>query len=372
MKKYFRKQRTVATLMGVIICLFIVLFSGCLKKDNETSMVVTGNASQPRLPVIPYSYFNGDNDMATLGRVLFYDRNVSLNNAISCGSCHIQSHGFADKTQFSQGLNNGYTARNTLSLVSTPNHNHFWDGRAGDYDTAVFMPVMNHVEMDMFNLNILPDKLSKLPYYSALFQSAFGTSEINVYRIRQALSSFVSNLNSFNNKFDQNNLNDFEKLGWQIFTGKGRCYNCHNGQNLNGYSTDYENIGLDVNYTDFGRGKITHNSNDNGKFNVPSLRNVAVSGPYMHDGRYKTLREVIDHYSEGIQNSTNLSWVFRDLPNSTLDSLGSFPVSSSSCLSSFPVVKLSLTETEKKNLEAFLNSLTDESFITDPKFSNPF
>jgi cytochrome c peroxidase len=203
----------------------------------------------------------------------------------------------------------------------------------------------------------------------------------------------VGSISSWNSKFDHGNENftAMELQGRNIFQGKGRCYNCHNGSDLNGYSTDYENIGLEVNYADKGRGKITQNANDDGKFIVPSLRNIELSAPYMHDGRFKTLREVIDHYSEGIQDSKNLSYTFRDLsglPNSTIvrpnnppntfvpDNLNSLPNNQnpivSDNLNSFPVSKLNLTEDEKKALEAFLKTLTDVSFIADPKFSNPF
>ena len=380
-------HRKIVALMSITICLVIVLFSACMKKDNE--LVVNGPSATPNLPAQSYNYANGDNNMATLGRVLFYDKNLSLNNAISCGSCHIQAHAFADNHQFSRGLNNVYSGRNASSIISTPNHSHFWDGRAADFDTAVFMPVSNHAEMDMFNLNILPQKLAGLSYYPTLFNNAFGTSVITVSNIRTALAAFVRNLYSFNSKFDNNRdslggisngLNAFELNGWQIFNGKGRCINCHNGNNLNGgdqsiyfnQQSTFENIGLEVNYTDNGRGKITSNTADNGKFNIPTLRNIALTAPYMHDGRYATLREVIDHYSEGIQDNPNLSFHFRDFPGNSTISNGFNFITPPSNFASYPVVRLNLTEQEKKDLEAFLNALTDVNFIADPKYSNPF
>jgi cytochrome c peroxidase len=374
MKIKFSNQKKIVAQLSSGICFLIVLFSGCLKKDDPLASVIMGTSPTPKLPANTYSYEFGENAKATLGRVLFYDKNLSLNNAISCGSCHIQSRGFADKTQFSQGLNNGYTARNTSSLVSSNFHSHFWDGRADNYEIAVFMPVMNHVEMNMFNLNILPEKLSHLPYYSALFQSAFGSPEITVDGIRQSIAWFVSSLTSHNSKYDRGNLNAFEQNGQQIFHGKAKCYSCHNGQDLNGYGSDYEDIGLEVNYADKGRGKITNNTQDDGKFNVPTLRNIGLTAPYMHDGRYKTLRDVIDHYSDGIQDSPNLSWVFRNIPSGFFDSGGASSqfVDVQGSFPAFPVLSINLTETEKRDLEAFLNTLTDEQFVTDPRYSNPF
>ena len=145
------------------------------------------------------------------------------------------------------------------------------------------------------------------------------------------------------------------------------------------------NIGLEVNYADRGRGRITQNTNDDGKFAVPTLRNIELTAPYMHDGRYKTLREVINHYNEGIQDSRNLSWALRDVPFIREDiqfiddslivflgSNGNQQIFNTMNLSSFPIANLGLTEHEKDALEAFLRTLTDVDFIADPKYSNPF
>ncbi len=394
MKKLISNQKKIVTLMSISICSFIIFFSSCMKKESE--MVVKGDSGTPTLPAMPYNYGSGQNNLATLGRVLFYDKNLSLNNAIACGSCHNQANSFADNHQFSRGLNNTYSTRNASAIVSSPFHSHFWDGRAANYDIAVFMPVMNHGEMDMFSLDILPAKLSAISYYSTLFNNAYGTSEITIARIRGALSEFVNDLSSTNSRFDRastantgqfngNGLTAFEIAGWQLFNGKGKCINCHNGPNFNGgnqniyentLTSTFENIGLEVNYSDIGRGKITQNTADNGKFNIPTLLNIAVTAPYMHDGRYATLRQVIDHYSEGIQDSPNLSFHFRDIPSNlftnSIDSFGFSQVLPPANFASFPVKPLSLTEQEKNNLEAFLNTLTDVNFLADPKFSNPF
>ena len=382
MKKIFLNKSNFLIGFCFAICVIIAITTACRKQED--TLVVNGPAPTPRLPIQVYSYYDfssfGSSNTVTLGRVLFYDKNLSLNNAISCGSCHVQQHAFADNHQFSMGLNNGFTSRNASAIFSSPGHNKFWDGRADDYSTAVFMPVQNHLEMNIFSLNILPTKLAQLSYYPDLFEAAYGTSEINVARIRGALASFLGAMHSSNSKFDNASnsnqpLTAIEEKGLEIFNGKGKCYNCHSGDDFNNYTTSYENIGLETNYSDNGRGKITNDPGDNGKFIVPTLRNIALTAPYMHDGRYKTLREVIDHYSEGIQNHPNLSPIFRDISNAELTNVpDTFTTENSvtAFLSGYPVLNLNLSEDEKKALEAFLNTLTDVSFITDPKFSDPF
>ncbi|MGZ3864944.1 MAG: cytochrome-c peroxidase [Bacteroidia bacterium] len=364
------------------------LFTACKKEKSITSHNTA--APQPDLSKLNYDYGTStSNTIISLGRVLFYDNNLSLNNTISCGSCHVQKYAFSDNHQFSMGLNTELGGRNAATILNTFN-NRFWDGRAENYDTAVFMPVQNHVEMGIFSLNILPRKLSQLSYYPDLFTNAFGSSEITIPRIREALSGFLSSITSFNSKYDnaypgnpnlpnpsgpQIPLTVIEQEGFNLFTGKAMCSNCHSSSDFSGWRGGYENIGLDMVYSDLGRGAITKNTFDNGKFIIPSLRNIGVSAPYMHDGRFKTLREVIDHYSDRIQNNPNLSWVFRNLPSSAavIDSLilasgGNLNIA----LNSSPVKGINLTESEKKALEAFLHTLTDYSFLTDPKYSNPF
>ena len=166
------------------------------------------------------------------------------------------------------------------------------------------------------------------------------------------IAAFIYNLSSYKSKYDVNGLNGVELDGKALFFGKAKCGQCHSSSNFNGYNTAYENIGLDMVYTDNGRERVTHNTNDIGKFNVPTLRNIALTAPYMHDGRYQTLGEVIDHYNTGIQNNINLSLTLRD--------------------STGTPVQLGLTDQEKSELEHFLRALTDADFVATPKFSDPF
>jgi cytochrome c peroxidase len=337
----------------------------------------------PILPDTPYDYGFGNDHMATLGRVLFYDPALSLNNTVSCGSCHKQSLGFADNKQFSVGLEGKLTGRNTSSILNTSN-SRFWDGRAANFEEAVLQPVQNHTEMKIYDLSILPGKLSQKTYYPGLFKSAFGDDAITSDRIAKALADFLENFVSADSKYDQfMKMNGKpvvfsgpEKMGFDLFFGKAMCGNCHGSGGLSGWSGDLHNIGLDMNYSDAGKQKVTGDPADEGKFIVPSLKNIALTAPYMHDGRFKTLREVIDHYSDNIKPHKNLSWMFRDI-SPLIDPLTgelkdpNFDIEKFD-FSTLPMVMPELTEGEKKDLEAFLRTLTDPVMITDPKLSNPF
>jgi cytochrome c peroxidase len=289
------------------------------------------------------------NEGATLGRVLFYDENLSRNNRISCGSCHLQSKGFSDPDQFSTGHEFGMTTRNSMALSNVSLlRSYFWDSRASDLEKQVLMPVENHVEMGIEYLDKLPKKLAAVDYYAPLFEAAFGDPSITEERIRFAMAQFLRTMVSGQSKYDEGttmnfeNFTPLEKMGLELFTrwdSKAKCGSCHSGE-LFSASWGLHDIGLDANPTDNG-----------GKFKAPSLRNIAVTAPYMHDGRFKTLEEVVDHYDHGIQMSPNLSWHLRN--------------------NNGPI-RLNLNDLEKKALVAFLETLTDEQFLKDPKFSDPF
>ncbi|MCF8246186.1 MAG: cytochrome-c peroxidase [Saprospiraceae bacterium] len=351
----------------------LAFFAVACQKDSNSSLptpkLVQGQYDYLDLN-LPFSHFSEDqlssafpnyknvenpltNEGATLGRVLFYDGHLSINNLISCGSCHLQSKGFADPVPFSTGFKLGKTTRNSMSIANMSlQRNYFWDRRASKLEEQVMMPVQNHIEMGIEKLGVLPIKLAEVPYYPALFEAAFGDSEITEERISFALAQYLRSMVSGNSRFDEGAANEFsnftelEKIGMELFTGwdsRAGCANCHGGLLFDGWSS--ENIGLDAVYTDQGQG--------DGRFKVPSLRNVAVSAPYMHDGRFNTLEEVIDHYDNGVKMNPGLSW-------SLIDSTGQ------------GAKRLGLTSIEKKALVAFLKTLTDEQYLKDPKFSDPF
>ncbi len=309
------------------------------------------------------------NKSVQLGRILFYDKKLSINNTISCASCHKQSLAFADNVNFSTGFGNLLTTRNSMSILNPVNNNNmFWDSRASSPLELSLMPVFNHIEMGMENDQMLVTKLSKTSYYPDLFEDAFGDRTITREKISKAVTQFLNCLFSKESKFDQGLQNNFanftplELYGKQLFfSDQLKCSECHSGTNFSapdapgspyGGSTfgndasnprGTANIGLDVSYKDNGRG--------NGKFKIPSLRNIELTGPYMHDGRFTTLEQVINHYSEGIQNHPSLDEKFRD---------------------GMKAKKLNLSENDKVALIAFLKTLTDKNLITNPKFSDPF
>jgi cytochrome c peroxidase len=306
------------------------------------------------------------NHGATLGRVLFYDTKLSANDTKSCASCHDQSKGFADARALSKGFEGDDTHRNSLALGNVrfyyQDRGFFWDERASSVEEQVRQTVSNHVEMGM-DLDILPSKFENIDYYEVLFAKAFGTKEITTDRIASALSQFVRSVISGNSTFDQAMVKEqrtwdtegtFSTFTAQENLGKSlyfeNCQSCHGNIIFLGRSN--ANNGLDLVYEDKGIGALTGQATKNGVFKVPFLRNIELTGPYMHDGRFETLEEVIDHYSEGIKAHENLSPLLKEVDGSPK--------------------RMNFTQEEKEALIAFLHTLTDESFTTDEKFADPF
>jgi cytochrome c peroxidase len=381
MKHIKHPLRFLTAIASCTIALSILIAPSCRKSIDD--QVEVRSEIAPKLPAQPFSYEGSqlnNNDLVTLGRVLFYERNLSLNSSTSCGSCHQQKFGFADNKQFSPGLYNLNGARNTSSLIQNSTsfapfseRPLFWDGRAETTIGAVFMPITNSREMHMYNVEELPNRLSKLSYYPQLFTNAFGTPEITVTRIREAVAAFLGAMVTLDNRTrNSGSLTAFENEGAILFTGKARCYTCHNGNEFNGYDVSYENIGLNVSYSDLGRYGITGLAKDRGRFKVPSLINIAQSAPYMHDGRFATLRQVIDHYDHGIQNSVNLSPWLRDIDFAVFFQQNPNVDINTYDFSAYAPIQLNLTEREKDRLESYLNAMSDQVLLNHPKFSDPF
>jgi cytochrome c peroxidase len=348
------------------VFLTVLVFSFC-KKEPAVELPASDSAEVPLLPESVHDYPSSNNDhLATLGRVLFYDKELSLNKNISCGSCHKQEKAFTDNLQFSPGTDNRKTTRNTPSIFPK-NGRLFWDGRSGSLVDLALMPVRNEVEMNIQNIPHLVQRISNLDYYTYLFKRAFPNHRhIDSNMIKNALAEFLRNFNFSNNKFHRSErgeaqLSDSEQRGKSLFFGKARCSQCHHilpegfGQQNSGYgNTDHSrNIGLDEIPSDAGVGDITGNQHDRGAFMMPVLLNVEFTAPYMHDGRFKTLEEVIEHYNSGIKNSPALDPILKS-------GNGSQPL------------KLNLQDSEKKALLDFLKTLSDHSVFNDPKFSDPF
>jgi cytochrome c peroxidase len=352
------------TAIALLVALAVALHA-CRKTEKPTiTSTISGQTVTLDLPPSVAPYFPGNdnfNRVATLGRVLFYDSHLSANNAVSCASCHKQAFGFADNTAFSFGFENGATKRNTPGITQMkPFGPFFWDGREQDLKNLIMLPVTNHVEMGIEDASVLPGKLAALPYYHNLFGKAFGDSSITVDRISEAVSLFLQAIGTGSqSRFEmfssgaQSALNSQEAYGMTLFDNTYNCRSCHGG-GPSGYSgnDEFRDIGLDSRPQDGGQGAITGNASDIGKFKVPNLRNVALTAPYMHDGRFTTLEQVVAHYSDSIKSSANLAPELRD----QYGNAKSFNISDS----------------DKAAIVAFLKTLTDYKTTTDDKFSSPF
>lgn len=308
---------------------------------------------------------------ATLGRVLFYDKNLSVNNTIACASCHKQADAFADVSVKSTGFSGGFTNRNSMSLIDAvyyPNGRFFWDQRAATLEDQVVTPIQDLVEMGM-TLPGLVSKLRGLAYYPVLFQKAFGDTSISSTRIAAALAQFVRSIVSYKSKYDAGrstfpaapppppdapfpNFTVQENRGKELFftPNLGGCAGCHGSETFT--APLEKNNGLDAATVDRGFGAVTNNTNLDATFKVTTLRNVELTAPYMHDGRFTTLEQVIEHYSSGVQAHPNLSQQLK-LPNGAPRNLN-------------------LSAADKAALVAFLKTLTDNTVATESKYSNPF
>jgi len=315
-------------------------------------------------------------ERVALGKALLSETALSHDRTVSCASCHVSQSAFTDPRRYSLGVRGQTGRRHAMPLLNLAwKSSFFWDGRAPSLRAQALMPIQDHTEMDESLTNVV----AKLQFctsqrekaracnteignpksaidYPALFAAAFGSSEITPEKIGLALEQFVLTLTSFDSRFDRAmrgkaRLTADEQRGFELFmteyeprTGQlgADCFHCHGGANFSTHS--FANNGLDVEFKDPGRYEVTKKEADRGKFAVPSLRNVAVTGPYMHDGRFQTLEEVVEHYSSGVKRTATLD------PN----------------LAKHPAGGLNLSAADKAALVAFLKSLTDERYLNSP------
>ncbi|WP_170356492.1 cytochrome-c peroxidase [Ruegeria lacuscaerulensis] len=310
-----------------------------------------------------------------LGRNLFYDPILSGDNTMSCATCHEQARGFTDGRARSVGHNGEELDFNAMALGNLlwGPQLFLWDGRSPSLEHQALQPLLNPIEMNQ-PLDALLDELSASAHYQEMFDAAYG--EISEQAVSKALATFVRLLISADSKYDRYlrgeiKLNDQEEHGRKLFMAHpdvktslrgGNCIDCHSQFVTAGFAEGFDgfsNNGLDPD-TDLkpGLSATTDYDGDHGKFKVPSLRNIAVTGPYMHDGRFETLREVLNHYNEGIVLSSTLSPLILEADNEVADPT--------------QALGLQLTEVEIDAIIAFLHTLTDEAFLSNPKFSNPF
>jgi cytochrome c peroxidase len=312
-----------------------------------------------------------------LGRMLFYEKKLSGNNSQSCGSCHQQKFAFTDANRrFSVGIAGQAGPRNTMSLANLLWVNRFfWDGRSGSLEAQALEPIQDPVEMHQ-SLDQAVAKLQATAEYPPRFKLVFGSERITAENLAKALAQFERTLISASSRYDRyaqgdrRALSSLEVEGMNLFfthpdplTGLrgGNCGDCHlqvtTAGDPNGWR-GFHNNGLDPDGSlAEGLQKVTSQAFDRGKFRAPTLRNIALTAPYMHDGRLGSLAEVLDHYDEHIRDS-------RTLDPLILEASNELPVASPP--------KLRLTPREKQAILAFLQTLTDSAFIANPRFANPF
>jgi cytochrome c peroxidase len=283
-----------------------------------------------------------------LGRKLFYDPILSKDNTISCGSCHQQFAGFAHAAHnVSHGIYDRLGTRNSPGLFNLNwNTSFMWDGGVNHIEVMPLAPIQNPVEMDETVSSII-SKLSAEEKYKALFSKAFGNEEINSQKMLRALAQFMGMLVSNNSEYDQYKKGSIvwdtassKYKGYKIFQQK--CNSCHTEPLFTDYSFRNNGLAINLSYKDSGRFMITQESDDLYKFKVPSLRNIGMTGPYSHDGRFELLTEMLDHYSNGIVQSPTLDPALQN--------------------------GFTLSTIEKANLFEFLKTLNDNTFKTDPRF----
>lgn len=325
---------------------------------------------------------SSDARKALLGRVLFYDTQLSATGETSCATCHKQEVAFSDDVDFSDGINGAVTKRNSIALGSVPTFapvisgygssgdeqtaridgdvKFFWDERASTIKEQSEATIQDELEMGK-DIHQLSSELKEQEMYKILSMKAFGTTDLSVDRITLALEKFTSSIVSMNTRFDQlrdqqlfnasvpGGFTEAELEGAELF--RINCSSCH-GDEMGKPRINIASNGLDEVYPDKGVGERTGRSWENGVFKVPFLRNVALTGPYMHDGRFATLREVVDHYSEGIQDHINLHPNLKGNDNRPR--------------------QMNFTETQKQALIDFLEMTTDETMLVDARFSDPF
>ena len=276
------------------------------------------------------------NHKATLGRVLFYDKKLSINESVSCASCHKQALAFADDVAFSEGFDGEVTTRNSLPLgitigfataygsTKSAKSLFSWDESNDAVSSQTEAAILSAIEMGL-DMETLVDRMEKDDIYPILFRKGYGDGEIRENQVLDAIERFVNSIKSSDSKFDRvikwndgnvfrhfNGFTDVENFGKDIYLQN--CSTCHSKDHKLSAKA-VANNGLDLEYEDKGVGARTGNSKENGVFKVPFLRNVELTAPYMHDGRFETIREVINHYSDGIANHPNLDFNLKDGDN---------------------------------------------------------
>ncbi|UTD15920.1 c-type cytochrome [Tenacibaculum mesophilum] len=339
----------------IMIVLLVCSFFSCKQEDVYTNVELA--FEQPSN--FPEPHYNLSSNPITekgfeLGKKLFYEGKLSSDGVVSCAFCHQQKFAFTHHGhQLSHGVEDRVGTRNTPPIQNMAFQKQFsWDGAAFHLDIFPIIPITNPVEMDETVTNIL-EKLQQDAVYRKLFSQAFEDGEINADNTFKAMSQFMLMMVSANSKYDKyirvekgGEFSEQERKGLELF--KSKCASCHTSDLF----TDdaFRNNGLPINpeINDLGRMTVTLLEEDKYKFKVPSLRNIELTTPYMHDGRFGSLKSVLNFYATGVQETQNLDPILKN-ENGTIG--------------------IALNEQEKENIIAFLKTLTDEEFITDKRFT---
>jgi cytochrome c peroxidase len=290
-----------------------------------------------------------------LGRMLFYEKALSDNYTLSCGSCHKQEDAFSDTRRFSLGTDGSVGRRQAMSIANMVfDMDFFWDGRANSLERQASLPVIDHAEMRN-TWHTVVARLGALPKYPPLFKKAFGSPGIDSMRVVQAIAQFERTLLSFESRWDRfeyggdsTALTPSEQRGMDLFFRRAHCNDCHRAPLFADHGL--RNNGLDLVYADGGYGELTGNPADHGKFKVPTLRNIALTPPYMHDGRFLSLEDVVRFYAEEVHTESP------QIDNH---------------MGPWLAGQVNLSEQDRADLVAFLQALTDHGFVTNPAFSDP-
>ena len=339
----------------ILLLVFCLLIS-CSSDDSEDYQNIPINYQVPsNFPPLAYNmYTNPLTEKGfELGKKIFYDGRLASDGVVSCGFCHIQENAFTHHGHtFSHGVGEGVGTRNAPPIQNMAFQTQFmWDGAADHIELLSMIPISSEIEMNG-NINSIINMMQNDPEYKKLYKQAFVNGEINSENMLKALAQFMTMLTSSNSKFDKFRRNEIggtltqeELAGYALFNQK--CASCHATDIFTDNS--FRNNGLSINpqINDLGRYQVTENESDKLKFKVPSLRNIELTAPYMHDGRFFTLEAVLNHYASGVVNTQNLDTSLNN--NGTLG--------------------IPLTSSEKQQLIAFLKTLTDTEFVTNPKFA---
>jgi cytochrome c peroxidase len=352
----------------VIVFSFLFLLVACRKDKAD----YTPTPYQLKVPShFPDMIIPSNNPMTVegveLGRFLFYEKQLSGDNTMNCASCHMPQHSFSDANKYSLGIDGVFGNRQSMALINIGWESFFfWDGRETTLESQILEPVTNPIEMHQSWKDAIHKLNADVKYRNRFFR-AFGEEGVDSVKATKAIAQFIRTMISSESKFDvmykfENNMAlstaeqamlssiDLDEwAGYDLFKSLNGadCFHCHNGPLMR--VKKFSNNGLDAAFSDLGRGGVTQNPEDYGKFKVTTLRNIAFTAPYMHDGRFTTLDEVIEHYSSGIHMSP------------TIDPLIEFANQGG----------VQLDAQEKYLLKKFLLTLSDYNFINNPSFKDP-